>query len=502
MNQRSQSLERQVGFTDKVNPVSLLVPPAVVSAFAWISAANPVSLAAFAGSYAIMQCAWGSYLLWSKRRNGLPVFAIIASVYWIFFAAALFWGERRIFTGHFVPIGEEYVTEAVLMAFLAVVCLWVGMKAPWSAANTSRMPDLDERSASSWAYLRVVLVVTTSLSLYRPSIYWFGAGGRNVMTILTAMIPTVAFLLLLRNYWKGNGSPVDKPLLIAISLVHLVGGLASGWLGSVVSFGLTLGAFYIVIHRRIPWTAILLVIAATFFLQVGKNEFRSVYWAPDASDDPIERAQFWLNASASSWMESLQSGGNSASGQLASRTMERASLLAQVAHVLELTPSQVPYQGGQTYSYLAVTLIPRFIWPDKPTVSQANQYYQVAYGLTDARRLESVSIAVGSMAEGYINFGWFGVIGIMLGIGVLFRGYQNFCTSDQANGLVLAITVALLPQLITIESQLGQYIAGLLQQIILTFLVFLPVTQRKFKTAAPVTGLSVSPSRVRGTASF
>jgi len=75
--------------------VSLLVPPAVVSAFAWISAANPVSLAAFAGSYAIMQCAWGSYLLWSKRRNGLPVFAIIASVYWIFFAAALFWGERR-----------------------------------------------------------------------------------------------------------------------------------------------------------------------------------------------------------------------------------------------------------------------------------------------------------------------------------------------------------------------------------------------------------------------
>jgi len=60
----------------------------------------------------------------------------------------------------------------------------------------------------------------------------------------------------------------------------------------------------------------------------------------------------------------------------------------------------------------------------------------------------------------------------------------------------------LLPQLITIESQLGQYIAGLLQQIILTFLVFLPVTQRKFKTAAPVTGLSVSPSRVRGTASF
>ncbi len=485
MNKGSQQLDRRLGLPETLNPVSLLVPPAALSALTWFTAANPVSLTAFACSYAILQFVWGSYLLWTRRPSGLPVFAIIASVYWIFFAAALFWGERRIFVGRFVPVGDDYVSEAVQMALVGVVCIWAGMKLPLKAPTTLQLPDIDEHAGSSWAYLRAVLVATTLVGLYAPSVYWLGAGGRNVMTILTTITPTVAFLLLLRRYWKGNGSPVDKPLLIGIALVHLVGGLSSGWLGSVVNFGLTLGAFYVVIHRRIPWTAIVLTIASTFFLQVGKNEFRSVYWNADASDDPLERAQFWLNASASSWMDSLQTGGQADSGQLASRTLERASLLSQVAHVLELTPSQVPFQGGQTYEYLAITLIPRFLWPDKPSVSVANQYYQVAYGLTDQRSLESVSIAIGSMAEGYINFGWFGVVGIMFGIGMMLGMYEGFCTADQSNTLVLAIAIALLPQLILVESQLGQYIAGLLQQILLTFVVFLPITRRKVGKSVP-----------------
>jgi hypothetical protein len=152
--------------------------------------------------------------------------------------------------------------------------------------------------------------------------------------------------------------------------------------------------------------------------------------------------------------------------------------------VLELTPSQVPFQNGQTYSYFAVTLIPRLLWPDKPSVSEANRFYQLSYGLSDSRTVESTSIAVGSMAEGYINFGWFGVILVMLGLGVVLRVYERLCTADQTNTLVLAIGISLLPQLLTIESQLGQYLAGMFQQIILTFALFLPITRWKSRTVA------------------
>ena len=74
---------------------------------------------------------------------------------------------------------------------------------------------------------------------------------------------------------------------------------------------------------------------------------------------------------------------------------------------------------------MVVTWIPRFLWPDKPSVNEANQFYQVAYGLTAEEELAGVSIAVGYLAESFINFGWFGVVGVMFTIGVFFDFYQK-----------------------------------------------------------------------------
>jgi hypothetical protein len=112
-------------------------------------------------------------------------------------------------------------------------------------------------------------------------------------------------------------------------------------------------------------------------------------------------------------------------------------------------------------------------------VSDANRYYQVAYGLSNERAIKETSISVGSMAEGYINFGWLGVVVIMLGIGVILRIYDQVFLAKQSNALIFCIGIALIPQLLSIESQLGQYLGGILQDIALTFLVFLPITVRQ-----------------------
>jgi O-antigen polysaccharide polymerase Wzy len=471
-----------------LHPGWVILPPAAVTAAMWATSGNAVSPTSLVCAHVILQAAWGSYLLWKERiRGGLPMFAMIASIYWIFFAVSLFWGGRTllVFAGRLIEIGDDYVTQTMIMALIGVICLWAGMNLPFETPSAKDLPDIDESASSSLAYLRIVLVATTSIGLYAPAIYLLGAEGRQVMIVLSTSVPAAAFLLLLRRCWMGTASPVDKPLLLANAAIRIAGSLASGWLGPVISLGLTVVALYLVIRGTIPWTPILLTVGAIFFLQVGKEEFRSVYWG-DTTGDVLERAEFWVNTSASKWADALGSGGSNNSGQLASRTMQRASLLTQVAHVVELTPSQVPFQNGQTYSYFAVTLIPRLVWPDKPSVSEANRFYQLAYGLSDSRTVESTSIAVGSMAEGYINFGWLGVILVMFGLGVVLRVYERLCTADQTNTLVLAIGISLLPQLLTIESQLGQYLAGMVQQIILTFAIFLPVTRWKSRTAARV----------------
>jgi hypothetical protein len=162
-----------------------------------------------------------------------------------------------------------------------------------------------------------------------------------------------------------------------------------------------------------------------------------------------------------------------------SETLERTSLLRQVAHVLDVTPSQIPFQGVQTYSYLAITLIPRFVWPDKPSVNDANRYYQLVFGLSTARDVNSVNIGAGCLAEAYISFGWPGVICIMFAIGIILGIYERSFLAGDSSTLFLAMGVALLPGFLGIEAQMSAYLGGVIQTVLLTMLVFFPVIRRR-----------------------
>ena len=124
---------------------------------------------------------------------------------------------------------------------------------------------------------------------------------------------------------------------------------------------------------------------------------------------------------------------------------------------------------------MAVTLIPRFIWSDKPSFNESNQFYQVAYGVTREADLANVSVAAGVLAEAFMNFGWFGIIVIMFLMGVLYEVYQHVFLSAASGHFASAIGLALILQIVTIESQLSQYLGGIVQQLALTSIAMLPV---------------------------
>src|SRR5262249_15409342 len=142
--------------------------------------------------------------------------------------------------------------------------------------------------------------------------------------------------------------------------------------------------------------------------------------------------------------------------------------------------------NGSTYRFLAITWIPRVLWPEKPTVNEANQFYQVAYGLTTEKGLGNVSIAVGSLAEGYINFGWAGVAGVMLLIGIALGVFQRTFVMSQSSSVFLAVGLTLVPVFLSIESQMAAYLGGVIQQAGLAITVFLPVIGRRRAPTASV----------------
>jgi hypothetical protein len=119
------------------------------------------------------------------------------------------------------------------------------------------------------------------------------------------------------------------------------------------------------------------------------------------------------------------------------------------------------------------------MWPDKPSANEANRFYQVAYGVTDEADLDKVAIGVGVLTEAFINFGWFGVVGVMLLLGVFFDFYQKSFLGSDSGVLMSSLGIALLPQMLGIESQMATYVGGIVQQIFFSLVVLLPVIRWK-----------------------
>ena len=480
-------------------PLLLFGPPMGTILFLWVTRTSPVTTLGVLYAFLLLLFPWGSFLSWRQQnRGGLPVFAMVGLVYWWWFAVGMFWLNR---TGRRI-VDTESIDDAISMALVGVLCLGIGMRVRMTPLPPSRHLELDDKE-TTWHYIRFVLVTGTLVSLVPGANNLLGPDGWHIMAIVSSTVPTVALLLLLRKCLTDKGSTFDRSLLWAYFPVRIVGGLASGWVGSVIGVGFICGVMYFLVRRKIPLTMVALVVAGALFLQAGKKEFRDSYWQQGEAGGILDRATSWLNGSASKWLQALNSTGKDSTGELSSERLERTSLLPQVSHVLAVTPSQIPFQGAQTYSYMAIALIPRFVWPDKPSVNEANRYYQLVFGLSTSRTVNGVNIGAGCLAEAYIGFGWPGVICIMFAIGIILGIYERSFLARDSSTLFLAIGVALLPGILGIESQMSAYLGGVIQTVFLTMLVFLPVLRRRSgkvrTTLATPRIVSVMPQlRVRG----
>jgi hypothetical protein len=83
-----------------------------------------------------------------------------------------------------------------------------------------------------------------------------------------------------------------------------------------------------------------------------------------------------------------------------------------------------------------------------------------------------VSIACGFEAEGYMNFGWVGVLAVALVVGFILGIYETAFFSAGSSLTAIAVGLALLPGFLTIESQLVQYLGGILQLAFAAAIVF------------------------------
>jgi len=459
--------------------------PFVATSLLYLGRLNEVSLAQLLIAFVLLLLPWQAYVTW--RRGGIPavpVFAMLGFMYWLYYAVPLFLDDH-VFSTVYERVGHELaqgdITLALLMALIGVCSLWLGMRSGIARLIVPRAQLSLELTPSKLNYVRAVLIIGSLLSLSDTPARLAGEGGRQLVGIMVSVVPILAFAILFRNLICGQSNLWDKVLVLGYLIVRLIAGLSSGWLGVSASILVICGAIYLIDLRRLPRGAFIIVVLFTLFFQFGKEDFRRTYWqgnepvAQQEQGSKVERATFWIQASLDKWSELLSDPTGTDFRRALNPSVARFSLLNQTANVIDLTPSVVPYQYGWLYSYMAITWIPRFVWPDKPSMSEANRYYQVAYGLSLEEDLSRVSISVGLLTEGFINFGWPGVVGIMFLAGIFFDFYQKTFLLRTSGALMTAIGVVLLPQFLAVESQIAQYFGGILQQIVVTLVVMLPI---------------------------
>jgi hypothetical protein len=193
-------------------------------------------------------------------------------------------------------------------------------------------------------------------------------------------------------------------LLPLLPLVTLIQG---GFLGAGTVWGITIVSFLFVQSKR--RFVYFLLAPAVFFVglsvfvnyMAARDDFRRLVWHQQASiGDRLSRVTDsfqhfeWLDLS------------NFRHRKFIDLRLNQNEFVGIAVERLEL--GAVEYAYGGTVAAVAMGLIPRILWPNKPVVGGG---HTVVHDFTGLELAEGTSFGAGQVFEFYVNFGSLGVIG-------------------------------------------------------------------------------------------
>lgn len=392
----------------------------------------------------------------------VPFLVLFAVIYAVYYALPPLVADRVGMMS--AELGVPELERALVAALVGLVCLYLGYGA-WGAIDrgASRGARLDwdpgRALTIAWILLPIGLVCHVSTMLFElPGI------ARQPMLLLakgTAVALGVLFVLARRGHLPRTTARcvffVLAPLLMFTEVAD-----------AAIGEALRTGIFFLMLvwgtGGRVPLWLMLVGALAAVTLRGGAQEFRSLeQHHPDlVSDQPLERAGQFVGLSFTRLTQD--------SGENATETiLDRVSQIALLGHVMELTPEAVPYWNGETLATLPATLIPRALWPNKPT-KELGQAFGHRYGLLHAEDVKT-SVNLPQLIELFANFGYAGIVLGMAGLGAFYRWLSDRINRwDSGDGAVV-LAALLFSTLTQIESDLSLVVGAVLQLGILFFVV-------------------------------
>ncbi|MFI5335194.1 MAG: hypothetical protein ACHQ5A_00280 [Opitutales bacterium] len=299
---------------------------------------------------------------------------------------------------------------------------------------------------------------------------------RELMGTLRAVffgIGTLSTFVLARLWGSGHLTRSQKAIFVVnVVLQILLASLGLLLVTGIIIFLLTLVGYFSS-ARRIPWVVCALALPIFAILHNGKYQMREIHWGEYSQRVGIlEVPRYYAE-----WVGyGLQgSGDREKQGRTGtnSNLFQRASLTQIVCYAVETVPDRTPYFDGATYSYVLPQILPRFLWPDKPSPNDSVKMLSIRLGLLTADEADNTSIGFGLITESYVNFGIYGTAALGLVFGWALRRIAlgtAACNTLSVGGIFRILCLA---WCLNTETTLAVWLSSLYQACISIFVPLL-----------------------------
>ncbi len=311
-------------------------------------------------------------------------------------------------TPHGVSALSFSVHAAVIFSLMFVAGVWVSAPKEQECLSDPVGPNTGPRPgvAVAIALAAVLVNISFAVSTVESQVGRLGA------------LPLVIFNMSLLAPMFLAARVINPSFPIWPAAIVLLGQAAitfyNSMLGIVVLTLRDMALAQVYLKGKVPARMMLAAAAIVLVLNPAKMEFRNKAGERAAGTaDAAELSATWEQAIENAW-----SPHNTASGSRIEGTLDRLNYNTVIAHVYTVVPSRVPFQLGRTFEDIPTVLIPRVLYPDKPTSEgYTRSRWLMLIGIQDSRTIQTSAVALPASAEAYWNFGWPGLFTVPVILG-------------------------------------------------------------------------------------
>jgi hypothetical protein len=337
---------------------------------------------------------------------GLPIFPLYAATFLPTFVFPFLDANERM---------RDYEPDALLRAALTaagfillgtfVSHYWVSRPHP----PPSHCRALEGSKGTDALLIAIALAIAFNVMDHAG---WLTRLPTGVFTILRSALRgpvSFAVFVLAMRWGKRLLQPLERAVFVALFAGYCITEAASLFLVGVILVFLMLVLGFVLGRQRLPPSLIAIGLVVPGLLHAGKGEMRSNYWKEGDQGNqlaPLQYPRFFSQWAKSSFQViTLQKRGLEKDS---TSILSRANTVYLLLLAQSLTPGEVPFLGGETYSIIPSALVPRLFDPEKASPHYSTSLLNVLYGTQTWEAAASTSIGWGMLNEAYANFGYTG----------------------------------------------------------------------------------------------